>query len=135
VQASSEQAEAGPPTVLVAEDDVFLRQMIATILGLHGFRVILAAGGTEALALLQQGGIDALVTDIVMPGGPDGWSLAVQARMIDPAIAVVYSSSRPADAARQVAGSLYLRKPYPPEAIVDAIRRLAQWQSDGAGSA
>ena len=135
MQATSDPIEAGSPTVLVAEDDVFLREMIAAMLGLHGYRVILAAGGKEALALLEQGGIDALVTDIVMPGGPDGWALAEQARAIDPAIAVVYSSSRPADMTRQVAGSLYLRKPYPPDALVDAIRQLAPRHSDGAGSA
>lgn len=133
--ATSDLAEAGPPAILVAEDDVFLREMIAALLAIHGYRVVVAADGKEALALLQPGGIDALVTDIVMPGGPDGWALAEQARAIDPGIAVVYSSSGPADPARQVAGSLYLRKPYPPDAVVTAIRRLAPWRSDGAGSA
>jgi CheY-like chemotaxis protein len=131
VQATRNQAEAGPPTILVAEDNVFLREMIAAILGIHGYRVITAADGMEALALLQQGGIDALVTDIVMPGGSDGWALAQQARAIDPDIAVVYSSSGLADPTRQVAGSLYLRKPYPPDAVAAAIRQLAPWSGDG----
>ncbi len=135
MQATSDQAEAGPPTILVAEDDVFLREMIAAMLAIHGYRVVVAADGKEALALLLQSGIDALVTDIVMPGGLDGWGLAEQARAIDPDIAVVYSSSRPADTTRQVAGSLYLRKPYHPDAVVDAIRCLAPWQGDGAASA
>jgi len=133
--ATSDQAEAGPPTILVAEDDVFLREMISVLLGIRGYGVVVSAHGKDALALLQQGGIDALVTDIVMPGGTDGWALAEQARAIDPDIAVVYSSSRPADPARQVAGSVYLRKPYPPDAVVAAIRRLAPGRGEGAGSA
>lgn len=132
---TSDRAKADPPTILIAEDDVFLREMIAAMLAIHGYRVVVAADGKEALASLRGGGIVALVTDIVMPGGLDGWALAEQARAIDPDIAVVYSSSRPADPTRQVAGSLYLRKPYPPDAVADAIRRLAPRRGDGADAA
>lgn len=129
------QSEAGPPAILVAEDFVFLREVIAIVLGAHGYSVLEAADGKAALALLQRGGIDALVTDIVMPGGPDGWDLAEQARAIDPDIAVIYSTSGPADATRQVTGSLCLRKPYPPHAILDAVRRLRPWPGPGRAKA
>lgn len=111
-------------TILVAEDDPFLRDLSSAKLQSNRYHVIEAATGDDALPLLQAGGIDALVTDICMPGALDGWSLAEQARLIDPQIAIVYASSRPADAARQVSGSLYLRKPYRPDAIVAAVEEL-----------
>lgn len=132
---TSDHFGAGPPTILVAEDVAFLREVIAIVLGAHGYRVVQAPDGNEALASLRQGGIDALVTDILMPGGPDGWAVAEQARMIDPDIAVVYSTSGPADPNRQVGGSLYLRKPYPPHAVLAAVRRLKPWRAGGAGAA
>lgn len=112
-------------TILVAEDDPFLRELIVAQLRAHGYRVIEAESGDQALPLLQGGGIDALVTDISMPGELDGWGLAENARLNCPDIAVVYASSgAKADTARQVSGSLYVRKPFHPDAIIEAIRQL-----------
>jgi len=130
VTAPTDPVETCPPLILIAEDDVFLREMIGAKLTAHRYRVVEAAGGDQALASLERGGFDVLVTDIMMPGGPDGWAVAKRARVIHPDIAVVYSSSRPADGARQVGGSLFLRKPYSPDAIVAAVRRLTAWRGE-----
>ena len=121
---SDDDSDAKILTVLLAEDDPFLRELLRSSLQACGIIVMQAASGDHALPILETGGIDVLVTDIHMPGELDGWSLSEQARRVHPGIAVVYSSSRPAQTERQVSRSLYLRKPYHPDAVVDAIHQL-----------
>jgi CheY-like chemotaxis protein len=124
MHASRDHTDTTAATILVAEDDPFLRELLGSTLRSHGYHVIEAETGDEAVPLLRAGTFDVLLTDISMPGELDGWSLAEEARLVHPEIAVVYSSSRRADPSRQVSRSLYLRKPYHPDAIVNAIRQL-----------
>ena len=118
-------------TVLFTEDNAMLRELISAKLDAHRYAVVLALTGDEALSILESGGIDVLVTDVSMPGTLDGWELAEQARLINPEIAVIYSSGRRSDTARQVSRSLYVQKPYRPDAIVAAIRQLTTPRDDG----
>lgn len=127
---NEDDTDPGTLTILVAEDDPFLREVLGSTLRSHGYRVLEAETGDRALPLLHQSRIDVLVADIVMPGELDGWSLSEQARRVHPGIAVVYSSSRPAEVERQVSRSLYLRKPYHPDAIVSAIHQLTSPRKD-----
>jgi len=119
-----DDTDSGALTILLTEDDPLLRDLLGSTLRNHGYQVLEAETGDHALPLLHQSCIDVLVADIVMPGELDGWSLSEQARRVHPGIAVVYSSSRPAQTERQVSRSLYLRKPYHPDAVVDAIHQL-----------
>lgn len=130
VQSCGDDTSPKTLTVLVAEDDPFLREAIGSSLRAGGFLVVEAESGDHAWAILESGGIDVLVTDISMPGELDGWSLAERALDIQPGIAVVYMSSGPEVSARRVRRSLFLRKPFHPDAIIDAIRRIAP-QRDG----
>lgn len=109
-----------------------MREAIGSSLQASGLQVMEAESGDRAWPILQAGGIDVLVTDISMPGALDGWSLAERALDIQPDIAVVYMSSGPEVAARRIARSLFLRKPFHPDAIVRAIRRITS-QGDGEG--
>jgi DNA-binding response OmpR family regulator len=54
-------------TILVVEDEVYILDMVASFLELEGYAVRRAADGAEALALLQGGGIDLLLTDNMLP--------------------------------------------------------------------
>jgi CheY-like chemotaxis protein len=64
-------------TVLVVEDDVLIRLMIAEELRQTGFRVVEASSGDEALRCLASGYIvDLIFTDVQMPGKVDGTALA-----------------------------------------------------------
>lgn len=56
-------------TILVAEDEASIREVARIALEGHGYRVLMAADGEEALALLERHGpeIDLVVTDLVMP--------------------------------------------------------------------
>jgi two-component system, response regulator PdtaR len=62
--------------VLLVEDDVFLRMMTASNLRWAGFDVIEAAHAAEAVRILEWLPVDALFTDINMPGEMDGLALA-----------------------------------------------------------
>ena len=133
MNAFSDDTNPNIVTVLLAEDDPFLRQALASGLRDCGFRVVEAESGDRALPILETGRIDALVTDISMPGELDGWTLAERALAIHPDIAVVYMSSGPEVAARRIARSLYLRKPFRPDAVAGAIRKCLERNGDGPG--
>ena len=83
----------GDETVLVVEDEDAVRRLAERILRSAGYRVIVAKGGSEALALCgrQAGAIDLLLTDVVMPG-MSGRQLAEVLASATPRLAVVYMS-------------------------------------------
>jgi len=66
------------PRILLAEDDDSLRGFLARALERAGYDVTSCADGEEAIAALDQGDWDLLLTDIVMPG-VDGIEVARQA--------------------------------------------------------
>lgn len=72
-------------TILIVEDNENLRNILHRTLEGHGFSVLAAADGAEALRLCQQydGTIDVVVSDIVMPG-PNGFELAVRVHAARP---------------------------------------------------
>ena len=87
--------QAPPPgdgrTVLVVEDEPALARVVARIVGNHGYHVLVAANGPEALKLYEQHGCDVLLTDVIMPemSGP---RLAEVLHEHDPDLPVVYMS-------------------------------------------
>src|SRR5918994_7476775 len=59
----------GTGTILVVEDEAAVRSFTCRVLAAHGFQCVEAASGVEALDILgDRGDIDAVVTDVVMPG-------------------------------------------------------------------
>lgn len=70
--------------ILVVDDESAVRSMVQRTLEKHGYRVIVAAEGNEALALFaaQRGGIKAVITDLMMPG-LDGPKLVQSLRQLD----------------------------------------------------
>ena len=121
-----EKTEAGPETILrsgretilVAEDEEALRQMVAHILRVQGYTVLEAASGRHALEVWQQAErpIDLLLTDMVMPGGIMGSELAARFSEKSPALKVIYTSGySPGMAGKDaslLAGRNFLPKPY-----------------------
>jgi len=76
VQSSQEQADR-KTAVLVVEDEVLVRSVVAEYLRDAGFAVVEAANAAEAMALIaSQIPVDIVFTDIHMGDGPDGVSLA-----------------------------------------------------------
>ncbi len=56
-----------PARILVAEDDLFLRELYTDILSGEGYKVEAAADGEEALQKIKVGGYDLVLLDIIMP--------------------------------------------------------------------
>ena len=114
--------EQDQATVLVVEDEVLIRLMIADALRSEGLTVIEASSGDEALSVLQSAlPIQLLLTDIRMATELDGLALARAAR---PGLKLVVASSQVSS--NEVAGlaDAFFRKPYVVNLIVDRIKSL-----------
>jgi PAS domain S-box-containing protein len=72
---SQRPAAAGPPTVLVVDDDGLVRDLLQRFLTKEGFRVATAADGHEALRKARELHPTLITLDVVMPGGKDGWQV------------------------------------------------------------
>ncbi|MGC2415317.1 MAG: response regulator [Stellaceae bacterium] len=82
-------------TILVVDDDPEVREVALDVLEAVGYRVIAAASGDDAYTLLLAHPdlrVDALFTDVVMPGQLDGIDLAIAARSLRPGLPVLYAS-------------------------------------------
>ena len=116
-----------PRTVLVVEDEVLIRWVIAEHLRDCGYRVIEAASGDEAIDIVQRTAltVDVVFTDVQMPGSIDGFALAQWVRRQRPAIKIILTSgfAKAADAAQAYDASL-VPKPYSPIELEQRIRGL-----------
>lgn len=114
--------------VLVVEDEVLVRMVIADYLRACGYKVIEAASADEALLILQQPDvtIDIVFSDIEMPGTMDGFALSKWLKANRPGVDVILTGtvSRAAKAASDLCEEGPLPKPYDPQLAVDRIRRL-----------
>jgi len=117
---------SGRETVLVAEDEDVLREMVATVLRLQGYTVLEADSGTHAIELWEQTKtpVDLLLTDMIMPGGMMGGELAERLSIQSPSLKVIYTSGYSPgmtgkDASMFQSGN-FLPKPY-------SIVKLAQF--------
>ncbi len=118
-----------PTTVLLVEDDATFRAVVKRALAQHGYAVLDAAGGEEALLVHEQhaGTIDLLVTDLVMPD-ISGRELAVRLRALRPGLRVLYMSGYSTDVLRGSGGlsphEAFIQKPFVPAEFVGAVRGL-----------
>jgi len=115
--APQEIVPSGAETVLIVEDDPFVRSYAVMSLQTLGYHVIPAVDGREAMQKLQTGThIDLLFTDIVMPGGVNGWELAGLARKTRPDLRVLLTSGYALETLAANGhlhdGSMILSKPY-----------------------
>lgn len=115
-------------TVLVVEDEVLLRLVVAEYLRDCGFKVIEAAHADEAVMVLKQPDlrIDVLFSDVEMPGSMDGFALAQWTRANRPGLEVILTGSVPraVNAAADLCEEGPMPKPYEPRSVHDRIRRL-----------
>jgi signal transduction histidine kinase len=66
--ALSDEQYAGAETILLVEDDNVVRSLAEALLAGAGYRVLVAAGASEAMEKWKEGPVDLLVTDFMMPG-------------------------------------------------------------------
>jgi CheY-like chemotaxis protein len=114
-------------TILFAEDDHVLNMATCGDLEEHGMLVDPVYSGVAAIAAIDRlEDISALLTDVDLGAGPDGFDVARHARALHPALPVVYVSGTMAaqHAAEGVAGSLFVAKPFHPRQITDALDQV-----------
>jgi PAS domain S-box-containing protein len=117
----------GTETILVAEDETGLRQVVQRALTRYGYTVLLASDGIEALAAEQRhpARIDLLLTDVIMPemGGPELAQHMVRRR---PQIKVLFMSGFEYRAPGQTGGvdigTAFLPKPFTPDEVARKVR-------------
>ncbi|MFC1512990.1 PAS domain S-box protein [Thermodesulfobacteriota bacterium] len=119
----------GDETILLAEDDPGVREVAVATLRDYGYRVIEAVNGGEAVKVFakEQGCIDLLLTDVIMPG-IHGDQVAKTLRESKPDLPVLYVSGYTFDMSTKDLesedNSLFLQKPFRQAALVQAVRGL-----------
>ena len=93
----------GSETILLVEDDPAVRVLVSGVLERHGYRVLVAASGFEALQTWRQhqGQVDLLLADILMPQGFTGGELAALLQQGKPGLKVILTSGYGADLVRK----------------------------------
>lgn len=119
------------PTVLIAEDDEDIRELLSLYLGGDGFDLLVACNGREALEILESETIDIMLVDIMMPL-MNGIDFIKNARKVSAApIIVISARTQTADKALVlgIGADGYITKPFDPleaMALVKALIRRCQ---------
>ena len=124
-----EQAEGGQETILLAEDEKEVLELVVALLERAGYTVMTASNGEEALEAFssQSGAIDLVMLDVVMPkmGGPQ---VMEKIRTINPDIPVLFTTGYAPDSSllkeyREPRVKI-IRKPYAPNELYSSLRQL-----------
>jgi len=118
----------GDETILLVEDDAFLRASMRKTLSQLGYRVLTVVNGVEALEVWKQNrdGIHLLLTDLVMPGGINGKELGVRLLKENSGLKVIYVSGYSAEIAGKdfplKEGVNFLTKPFQRQKLAQVVR-------------
>ena len=114
------------PRILLVDDETNIRKMVAALLQSEGFETAEAANGTAGLAAVERDAPDAVLLDLMMPGGPDGLATLEQLKRAAPDVPVVMMSGKAnlADAVRatKLGAFQFLEKPLTPEGVLTTLR-------------
>jgi CheY-like chemotaxis protein len=123
-----EMTKMPEPIILLVEDEPLVLLVAQDALEAGGFTVIPVQLGPEAISVLDSRGaeLSGLVTDIRLPGGPDGWQIARHARELRTDLPVVYTTADSAVEwpAQGVPNSVVVQKPYAGAQLLTAISTL-----------
>lgn len=115
-------------TLFLVEDEALIRDLLDTSLAEAGFEVVAVADGVKALAELDADAtrFRAVITDVQLGAGPDGWAVARRARELVSDMPIVYMSGDSGHdwSSKGVPKSLMIAKPFAPAQIVTAVSTL-----------
>jgi PAS domain S-box-containing protein len=120
---------SGTETILLAEDDKSVSEIIRVALEEQGYKVIEAANGEEALTLFRDNskGIDLILSDMIMPK-KNGWELYAEARQINPDVKVLfmsgYTSVDISERGLLEEGTSFISKPADPGKFLRKVREI-----------
>ncbi|HEX4382002.1 MAG TPA: response regulator [Myxococcales bacterium] len=122
---SLEHKGGGEGRVLVVDDDEPLSRMMAEFLAENGFTADWAAGGRIALEKVRMRPPDVMVLDLRMPDlDGRGLLLAVRALGLAPRVVLFSADREVATAARELACEAFVEKPFAPDGLLLAVRRV-----------
>jgi DNA-binding response OmpR family regulator len=121
-------ANIEPAMLLVVEDDPLVGTLMESSLTEAGFHIVAASDGIQALAELDADAtrFKAIVTDIKLGAGPDGWDVGRRAREFVSDVPVIYVSGDSGHdwSSKGVAESVMITKPFAPAQLVTALSTL-----------
>ncbi|MGC8834947.1 MAG: PAS domain S-box protein, partial [Armatimonadota bacterium] len=127
----------GKETILLVEDETSVRQLLKNVLEMHGYKVLDAGNGEDALAAADEyeGDIHLLITDVVMPG-MGGPALSEKLLQTRPNMKVIYMSGYTNDALLHRGdlkeGTVYLQKPFPLTSLAEKAREILNGSGESA---
>ncbi|KOO51038.1 response regulator transcription factor [Viridibacillus arvi] len=115
------------PTILVADDDAIIRELVCLFLRNDGFETLEAVDGKEALTVYASKHVDLVVLDIMMPI-MDGWTLCKELRRANPDLPLLMLTAR-GETWEKVKGfelgtDDYLTKPFDPLELTARVKAL-----------
>jgi CheY-like chemotaxis protein len=126
---AQQPAVGGTETILLAEDNDLVRELVTSVLTEAGYRVIQAADGAEAVRRFREhaGTIQLLLLDLIMPG-MNGKEAQDAIRALQPDIRTIFSSGYAADIVQQKASlddrSHLIIKPVSPQELLKKVRSV-----------
>jgi signal transduction histidine kinase/CheY-like chemotaxis protein len=130
----------GTETILLVEDEERVRRLARTILAGHGYSVLEAPNGAEALRISEQhsGAIHLLVTDVAMPG-MSGREVVARLAPAHPSMKVLYMSGYTDNAIVHhgvlMPGIAFVQKPFTPNGLARKVREVLDAGPNAPGSA
>jgi DNA-binding response OmpR family regulator len=117
-----------PMKLLLVEDDPLIQEWINTELNGAGFEVVVADNGRDALAELNADAarFDAVITDIRLGSGANGWDIGRHARDLIPDMPIIYISGDSGQEwlSKGVPRSVMIAKPFVPAQLITAVAAL-----------
>jgi signal transduction histidine kinase/HAMP domain-containing protein/ActR/RegA family two-component response regulator len=121
-------AEQGEGTVLLVEDEKSVREVVSSVLRLHGYKVLEADDSESALSLFSKfkRDIDILITDVMLPGKLNGVQIAKSLRDERPELSVLFMSGYIQEAIRKRSSlpenTSFIPKPFTTRALLQIIK-------------
>ena len=127
------EQKAGTACLLIVDDDEGVRENLAELFAIVGYRVVVAANAPEALELLGRSPVDLLLTDYRMPG-PNGVELIEAARRAKPGLRAILmtafgDSFTEIESVRRGAIG-YLNKPFEADEVTGLVERILSFKED-----
>jgi two-component system cell cycle sensor histidine kinase/response regulator CckA len=122
-------ADTDTPTILLVEDEPAVRGLARHVLLMHGYAVLEAGNGVEALRLAEAhtGPIHLLIADVIMPA-MGGAPLAERLVADRPGLKVLFTSGYPGEAVVEhgvpQAEVVFLQKPFTPTSLAQKVREV-----------
>jgi CheY-like chemotaxis protein len=122
-------------TILIVDDELHIRRLIAQMLELAGYRVLEAASGLEALSLLEEERPDVITCDIFMPG-MSGYevleALKSQSSTAEIPVIMLTALGQEKDTARamELGAADYVTKPFGTTKLAETIERQLEGRQE-----